>query len=215
MSRQILNGWKEISGHIGRSVRTVQRWELRLGLPVYRPALKDRSAVAAFSDELDLWISCASPAQDEDVVLNSEIVLQVLKGMSSLVNDISGLASQMQLWPEPLPQPIEFYHTKTASRTGASAASVAIRGTGLVLAFRSWKAVLHSDSMVSRADVRGLIDEKGKSSRSARLDCESVESRLYTPLPGEKIRYKEVTDAIFLVHDTHQAVTRRVKPDEG
>ena len=71
MSRQILNGWKEISSYINRSVRTVQRWEARLGLPVYRPALKDRSAVMAFSDEVDRWISRASPDMgEEDAVLN-------------------------------------------------------------------------------------------------------------------------------------------------
>jgi hypothetical protein len=86
---------------------------------------------------------------------------RVLKDMSSLVGNISGLASQMQLWSEPLPPPIEFYHPRTASRTGASAASVANRGTGLVLAFRPRKAVLHSDSIVSGGQVRGLADESG------------------------------------------------------
>jgi hypothetical protein len=84
--------------------------------------------------------------------------------MARLVGNTSGPASQMQLWPEPLPQPIECYHPRIASRTGASAASVATRGTGLVLAFRPRKAVLHSDSMVFEAEVRGLIDEKGKCS---------------------------------------------------
>jgi hypothetical protein len=101
MSRQLLSGWKEISRHIGRSVRTVQRWEPRLGMPVYGTTLKNRSAVVAFSDELDCWISRASPAREEDAVLNNEIVLQVLKDMAPLVGNISGLASQMQLWPEP------------------------------------------------------------------------------------------------------------------
>jgi hypothetical protein len=115
----------------------------------------------AFSDELDLWISRPPPAREEDAVLNNEIVLQVLKDMSGLVGNISGLASQMHLWPDPLPQPIEFYHTRPASRTGASAASVANRGTGLVLAFRPRKAVLHSDSIVSGGQVRGLADESG------------------------------------------------------
>lgn len=69
MSRQILNGWKEISRHIDRSVRTVQRWEIQLGLPVYRPALRDRSAVMAFSDELEGWIrhsEVAAPHIEED-----------------------------------------------------------------------------------------------------------------------------------------------------
>jgi hypothetical protein len=52
----ILNSWKEIASYLGRGVRTVQRWERDLGLPVHRPKGKDRSAVVAFSEELDKWL---------------------------------------------------------------------------------------------------------------------------------------------------------------
>jgi hypothetical protein len=68
MSRQILNGWKEISNHIERGVRTAQRWEALLGMPVHRPALKDRSVVVAFSDELDRWISRLSDGESRDLL---------------------------------------------------------------------------------------------------------------------------------------------------
>ncbi len=51
----ILNGWKEIAQHMGRGVRTVQRWE-HFGLPVQRPQVKAGRAVVAFSDELEMWI---------------------------------------------------------------------------------------------------------------------------------------------------------------
>ena len=54
--RRILNSWKEIANYLGRGVRTVQRWEIQLGLPVHRPAGKDHSAVLAFSSELDEWL---------------------------------------------------------------------------------------------------------------------------------------------------------------
>lgn len=54
--RRILNGWKEIASHLGRGVRTVQRWEVLYHMPVHRPAEKDRSAVIAFANELDQWI---------------------------------------------------------------------------------------------------------------------------------------------------------------
>ena len=54
--RRILNSWKEIATYLGRGVRTVQRWEAQLGLPVHRPAGKDHSAVVAFSSELDQWL---------------------------------------------------------------------------------------------------------------------------------------------------------------
>ena len=52
----ILNSWKEIANYLGRGVRTVQRWERDLGLPVHRPKGKDRSAVVAFPEELNTWL---------------------------------------------------------------------------------------------------------------------------------------------------------------
>lgn len=52
----VLNSWKEISSYIGRGVRTVQRWESLYGLPVHRPAGRDRSAVYALRDEIDAWL---------------------------------------------------------------------------------------------------------------------------------------------------------------
>lgn len=59
----ILNGWKEIAGHLGRGVRTVQRWE-NLGLPIRRPNSRLRSAVICTSEELDQWVaSCANGRQ--------------------------------------------------------------------------------------------------------------------------------------------------------
>jgi hypothetical protein len=54
--RTILNSWKEIASYLGRGVRTVQRWETNLGLPVRRPKGKERSAVLALTDEMDAWL---------------------------------------------------------------------------------------------------------------------------------------------------------------
>ncbi len=51
-----LNGWKEIAGHLGKSPRTVQRWERDLGLPVRRiPTPDGGSIVFASRAELDEW----------------------------------------------------------------------------------------------------------------------------------------------------------------
>ncbi|MBZ5566941.1 MAG: hypothetical protein LAN64_03730 [Acidobacteriia bacterium] len=52
----VLNSWKEIAVYLDRGVRTVQRWEHDLKLPVHRPKGKDRSAVLAFPVELDGWL---------------------------------------------------------------------------------------------------------------------------------------------------------------
>lgn len=46
-----LETWGEIAGHLGVEVRTAQRWELRIGLPVRR--LDGGQAVYAFADEID------------------------------------------------------------------------------------------------------------------------------------------------------------------
>ena len=53
----VLNSWKEISAYLGRGVRTVQRWEHDLGLPVHRPKGRDRSAVLAIPVELNAWLN--------------------------------------------------------------------------------------------------------------------------------------------------------------
>src|SRR5215510_5113345 len=52
----VLNSWKEIAEYMGRGVRTVQRYERGLRLPVHRPAGKSRSAVIAFADEIEGWM---------------------------------------------------------------------------------------------------------------------------------------------------------------
>ena len=54
---EILNGWKEIAHYMQRGVRTVQRWERELGLPVRRPHNGSRGAVIAIKADLDRWIS--------------------------------------------------------------------------------------------------------------------------------------------------------------
>lgn len=55
---EILNGWKEIANYLGKSIRSVQRYELQWGLPVRHPSKK--GSVMARKLELDDWIA-ASP----------------------------------------------------------------------------------------------------------------------------------------------------------
>jgi hypothetical protein len=53
---EVLNSWKEIASYMGRGVRTVQRWEHDLRLPVHRPKGRDHSSVLAIPAELDHWL---------------------------------------------------------------------------------------------------------------------------------------------------------------
>ncbi len=55
-SQRVLNSWKEIAAYLGRSVRTVQRMEVELGLPIRRPKGHARSSVVAIPSELDQWL---------------------------------------------------------------------------------------------------------------------------------------------------------------
>src|SRR5215831_9015241 len=54
---QVLNSWKEIARYLERGVRTVQRWETDLALPVRRPRGKKRSAVIAIRCDIDDWLN--------------------------------------------------------------------------------------------------------------------------------------------------------------
>jgi len=56
MATQFLNSWKEVAQYVGRSRRTIQRWERDLGFPVHRPHGRIRSAVIAVPTEVDEWI---------------------------------------------------------------------------------------------------------------------------------------------------------------
>ncbi|HZP17966.1 MAG TPA: hypothetical protein VFB00_08380, partial [Terriglobales bacterium] len=49
----ILNSWKQIAAYLDRGVRTVQRWEQQLRLPVRRLGNGKRSPVYARTQELD------------------------------------------------------------------------------------------------------------------------------------------------------------------
>ena len=53
----ILSGWKDIANHLGKGVRTVQRYEVDLGLPIRRPAGGVRGSVIATTMELDAWVN--------------------------------------------------------------------------------------------------------------------------------------------------------------
>jgi|SRR5215510_9336216 len=66
-SAEILNSWKEIAHYLNRGVRTVQRWEAELNLPVRRPHGRGRSAVVAIPSELDLWLrACPIERRNSD-----------------------------------------------------------------------------------------------------------------------------------------------------
>ena len=63
-TRVVLQSWKEISAYVGRTDRTLQRWERKFGFPVHRPSGRSRSAVIAVASEIDAWMR-ATPLLQE------------------------------------------------------------------------------------------------------------------------------------------------------
>jgi Tol biopolymer transport system component len=62
-----LDSWKEIAAYLNRDVTTVQRWEKREGMPVYRHQHDRMGSVYAFRSELDAWaLSRNIPAGQEN-----------------------------------------------------------------------------------------------------------------------------------------------------
>lgn len=56
-SREILDSWKDVADYLKRDVRTCQRWERTMGLPVHRLDGSPRARVFVYKDELDEWIA--------------------------------------------------------------------------------------------------------------------------------------------------------------
>jgi TolB-like protein/Flp pilus assembly protein TadD len=59
-----LESWGEIASYLRRDIRTVQRWERFLGLPVRRLLVGKLSSVYAFRSELDKWYLERQPADE-------------------------------------------------------------------------------------------------------------------------------------------------------
>jgi len=65
--RTVLQSWKEIALELDRGVRTVQRWEQSLALPIHRLGKGARCPVFAFKDELQRWFrnnACATGSEN-------------------------------------------------------------------------------------------------------------------------------------------------------
>jgi hypothetical protein len=86
----ILNGWKEISAELSCSVRTAQRWERELRLPVHRMRDGHRTPVFAFKEELRIWlIKGAARVQSANDMLEMKPVQQIITSIRKLLTHTS------------------------------------------------------------------------------------------------------------------------------
>lgn len=73
-----LDSWKAIAEYLGRDVRSVQRWERGLGLPVHRVSGEKGGVVFAFTGELERWLqdrpgNCSSSSDLTSPALGSAL----------------------------------------------------------------------------------------------------------------------------------------------
>ena len=99
--RRPLTSWKEISRYLGHGIRTVQRYEVNLGLPIHRPAGKQRSSVLAFPDELDFWLRSTPLRKRVDASADCQC--------EPLDTTDTGLRTDLQRAEEDLKQAVEEY----------------------------------------------------------------------------------------------------------
>lgn len=113
-SQQFLSGWKEIASYLRKGVRTAQRYERQLGLPVRRPAGKASGSVIATKAELDGWVK-ASPIREIFHLGNSQpessSQTRALKnGMSEMVQ----LRDQMLALRHDLRRSVDLLHNNVS-----------------------------------------------------------------------------------------------------
>ena len=105
-----LSGWKEIANYLAKGVRTVQRYERELGLPVRRPAGKPTGSVVATKAELDAWIA-ASPIREAFQLTKVEthatgMMQSIHKGLAEMTR----LREQMMTLRNELRTSVEMLH---------------------------------------------------------------------------------------------------------
>jgi tetratricopeptide (TPR) repeat protein len=108
--RPRLESWKEISAYLKRSVKTCQRWEIELGMPIHRLDGTPSARVFANPDELDAWLNEklrhirgrreAAPTRR----WNTKTVVRIGVGVFVLAAVVA-VPARVWIWPPPVTFP--------------------------------------------------------------------------------------------------------------
>jgi hypothetical protein len=93
---EVLSGWKDIANYLRKGVRTVQRYERELSLPVRRPAGKAKGSVIATRSELDAWVASCSLADRPRHPAGAASVLSVCTSLRDRIALMRELAERMK-----------------------------------------------------------------------------------------------------------------------
>ncbi len=92
-----LSGWKEIATFLGKGVRTVQRYERELRLPVRRPAGKSRGSVIAVVAELEGWVKASAIREMFQLRNTQQDYRDSTQELRSGVSELAKLREQMTM----------------------------------------------------------------------------------------------------------------------
>ncbi len=90
----MLSSWKEIAHFFGKGVRTVQRWEKTLDLPIHRPPGAPSNVVLARTSDLEEWMhrGPVSRAVSEEAAAPAPIQAEIL-ALADLEREVGYLLS--------------------------------------------------------------------------------------------------------------------------
>jgi hypothetical protein len=91
---KMLSSWKEIAHFFGKGVRTVQRWEKTLDLPIHRPPGAPSNVVLARTSDLEEWMHRGPIGREE--VLDTEVETIGLDGLEREVTflaEVTGVSA--------------------------------------------------------------------------------------------------------------------------
>lgn len=92
---KMLSSWKEIAHFFGKGVRTVQRWEKTLDLPIHRPPGAPSNVVLARTSDLEEWMHRGSVAR----VVSGEVPEPredaVIMSLAELETEVAALAEKL------------------------------------------------------------------------------------------------------------------------
>ena len=107
---EVLCGWKEIARYLGKGVRTLQRYERDLSLPVRRLSGNRGGSVVATKSDLDNWLKLAPTVQESlnrtTQTLQENLRLQIAQGL----REQAQLRTQMTALQEELKMSVRKVH---------------------------------------------------------------------------------------------------------
>ena len=181
---QLLASWKEISSYLGRTVRTCQRLEAGMGLPVHRLDGSPRAHVFAYAHELDAWLA-QKVGERAQHARRRRLALYAVTGLAVVAVGIGVLISALGSKKAP-----------GAAAPRPAGVSIAVLPFEDLSVDKSWEPL--GDGIAEA--IAGALQRIGGISVTGRMSAISFKGRKVDAIEiGRKLRVKHVLEATFQV----------------